>query len=239
MKEGFFVNGAHSYQTLGMRVLQRNIGSAPKDDYTERVPFCNVTYDFGRICGEQTYGERTVSYTLEFICFNKKAAQYKIIKILEKLRWSGRKNLYDDLLPDYHFRAREPNVSWSENHGVYTFDIDFPADPDFVANVDDSGADSIPDFDSSSVILPDIDGDGSITPRDASMILSAYSNLATGKESGLTPEQERAADANMDGLIMPLDASLVLSFYSELATGKYECTEKGWAKFLNDVKEGI
>lgn len=236
MKEGFFVNGVHSCYTLELRILQRNIGSAPKDDYTERVPFSSVTYDFGRIYGLPTYGERTISYTLEFICFNKKSAQDKIVKILGKLRWSGRKNLYDDLLPDYHFRVREPNVSWSESHGVYTFNIDFPAAPEFIANIDDSGAGSIPDFEPSDVVLPDINGDGSITPTDASMILSAYSNLATGNESGLTPDQERAADANMDGQIMPLDASLVIRFYSELATGKYKCTAEDWAKFLNDVK---
>lgn len=239
MKEGFFVNRVHSYETLGTRILQRNIGSAPKDNYTERVPFSSVTYDFSRIYGAPTYGERTISYTLEFLCFNKKSAQSKILKILEKLKWSGRKNLYDDLLPDYHFRVREPTIKWNESHGVYTFNVDFPAEPEIIANTDDSGADNIPDFEPSDVILPDINGDGSITPADASMILSAYSKLATGEESGLTPDQERAADANMDGLIMPIDASLVLRFYSELATGKYECTTEGWAKFLNDVKGAI
>lgn len=102
MIEGFSVNGVHSYHTFGLRILERKIGSAPKDSMTERVPFSNVTYDFSRIFGKQSYGERTLSYELEFICMDKKIAQERVIEILKKLKWDGRKNLYDDLLCDYH-----------------------------------------------------------------------------------------------------------------------------------------
>lgn len=239
MKEGFFVNGMHSYGTLGMRILQRNIGESQKDNYIERVPFSSVVHDFSQIYGESTYGERTISYTLEFICLDKKAAQEKILMFTENMKWSGYKKLYDDLTPDYCYKAREPAVSWSENHGVYTLSVNFPAAHEMInVSGDTFGGVDISDADLSNAVLPDVDGDGEITPADSSAIISAYAKLATGESTGFTPDQERKADANMDGAITPLDASLVLRFYSELATGHYTATNEGWAAFLNDVRKG-
>ena len=80
MREGIFVNGAHSYGTHGLSCLKRNIGEPPKDEYTERVPYSNVLYDFGGLYGDQTYGERRLSYTFEFVCFHRNMAQDKIMK---------------------------------------------------------------------------------------------------------------------------------------------------------------
>ena len=240
MKEGFFVNGTHSYGTLGMRILQRNIGESSKDDYTERVPFSSTVHDFSRIYGEPAYGERTISYTLEFICLDKKAAQEKIMMFIENMRWGGYKKLYDDLMPSYCYKVREPAISWSENHGIYTFTVNFPAAHDIIATAGDTfGSVDISDDDLQNAVLPDVDGDGEITPADSSAIISAYAKLATGESTGFTPDQERKADADMDGSITPLDASLVLRFYSELATGHYEATNEGWAAFLNDVRKGV
>lgn len=223
MIEEFSVNGVHSYHTFGLRILERKIGSAPKDSMTERVPFSNVTHDFSRIYGKQSYGERIISYELEFVCMNKKIAQDKIIEILKKLKWDGRKNLYDDLLCDYHYEVREPEIDFSESHGVYNFKMKFPANPEIKPNI--------------SVVLPDVNGDNSVDAADVSMILDAYSKLSTGEKTDLTWEQIQAADADMDGMITSGDASLVMGFYSELATGKYECTIEGWTAYLNDMKK--
>lgn len=223
MIEEFCVNGVHSYQTFGLRILERKIGSAPKDDMTERVPFSSVTYDFSRIYGKQSYGERILSYELEFVCMNKKIAQEKIISILKKLKWDGRKNLYDDLLCDFHYEVREPEIDFSENHGVYNFKMKFPANPEIKPNT--------------SIVLPDVDGDSFVNSADASLILDAYSKISTGEKSGLTWQQLQAADADMDGKITSGDASLIMGFYSALATGQYECTTEGWTAYLNDMEK--
>lgn len=229
MREGFFVNGAHTYGTHRLRCLSRQTSSAPKDDYTERVPFSNAVYDFGNICGRQSYGERQLSYVFEFLSFHRKMAQDKIMNIKQWLRWSGYTELYDDLLPDYHYMVREPSVSFSEEHGVYKLSMVFPAAPEIVPNPNKSH-----ELAPEDVILPDINGDGRVNSIDVSMILAAYSAISTGQDTGLTEAQLKACDANRDGKITASDATLVSEFYSALSTGRYECTAAGWAQFLND-----
>ena len=85
---------------------------------------------------------------------------------------------------------------------------------------------------------PDITGDGRVSAADASLILAAAANLGTGRESGLTPEQEQLADVNRDGKINAIDASLVLSFAADLGVGKYSSSQEGWIEFLNNQSAG-
>lgn len=80
--------------------------------------------------------------------------------------------------------------------------------------------------------FPDIDGDGTITTADASMVLKACANIRAGEPSGLTPEQEDLADANRDGIINSVDASLILSFSSGCSTGNYTNDQTGWNTFM-------
>ena len=81
---------------------------------------------------------------------------------------------------------------------------------------------------------PDIDGDGSVTSIDASMVLSAYANIQAGEPSGLTPEQEDLADANRDGIINSIDASLIMSFYAACSSGEYINNQTGWTTFMTE-----
>jgi hypothetical protein rflaF_05884 len=233
--EGITVNGVHSYYRHGLRILKRSVSAAPKDDYTERVPFSSVTYDFGSVCGRQSYGERTLSYKFELLCFHKRRAQEKIVNILEWLHWSGRKELYDDLLPDYHYEVREPTVGWEENHGIYTFSVVFKASPHIKPN-------SNKKYTADTVNFPDVNGDGVVDASDSSLILNAYTKLLSGEDTGLTQAQMQAADADMDGKITASDSTLVLGFYTATLSGKYENNPKGWAEYLNDAmnkNEGV
>lgn len=66
----------------------------------------------------------------------------------------------------------------------------------------------------------DVNQDGYVDARDASMILSLYSKLTTNDE--LTQEEMdkiKRSDVNGDGYVDARDASLVLSFYAGLSTG--------------------
>lgn len=228
MTEGITIDGIHSFYRHRLRITKRSVGNAPKDDYTERVPFSNITYDFSTVYG-QSFGERTLTYQLEFICFDKKKAQDRMVDILRWLHWKDRKNLYDDLLPDYHFEVREPDVKWNESHGVYKFDLTFKANPEIVPNKG---------YLLKNSVLPDVNDDGLVDARDSTLILEAYSKLSTGEDSGLDEEQAKRADANTDGLINSVDSSLVLGFYAELSTGHYSCTPEGWTEYLNDFYGG-
>lgn len=67
--------------------------------------------------------------------------------------------------------------------------------------------------------LGDLDGDGKINSSDATLILVAYSALATDSDTGLTDKQLEFADVNKDGVIDASDASAVLVYYSYASTG--------------------
>ncbi len=65
----------------------------------------------------------------------------------------------------------------------------------------------------------DVDADGTITPYDASMVLTHYSCLATGDKGVLGKAVLEYADYDGNGYIDPQDSSMILSRYAELATG--------------------
>lgn len=230
MIKGISVNGKHSYYTFNLRMLSRSVGSPPKDDHTERVPFSNVTYDFDSIFGKSSYGERTLKYQFEFIDMRLEMSEDKLINILNWLHWSGRLDLYDDMLPNYHFEVREPEVSWSENHGIYTFDMTFKANPAIVPNPNKLK------YNEGNVIIPDVNEDGTVDSSDASVILSSYGSSMTGDDSELTDSQKLAADADMDGSVNASDASMVLAFYGKLSTGGYKglTLAQAWAAYLTE-----
>ena len=64
----------------------------------------------------------------------------------------------------------------------------------------------------------DVDYDGMINAVDASVILSYYAGLSTGKDRGFSAVQKQTADVNRDGVIDAVDASYILSFYAFLST---------------------
>jgi hypothetical protein len=64
----------------------------------------------------------------------------------------------------------------------------------------------------------DVNGDGMVDARDASMILVYYAKMSTGGEGGFTEEQKKAADLNGDGFIDAKDASAVLAIYAKAST---------------------
>lgn len=238
MKAGIFVNGKHSYHSFGLRILKRSIGAAPKDDHTARVPYSNVTYDFDSIFGGSSYGERPLSYKFELSCRNVRHARDRIIDIINWLHWNDRLDLTDDMFPGYYFEVREPSVDYSESHGFYTFSVVFKAAPEM------KPLPEVRKFNASTVTIPDINGDGIIDSADASMILTAYSKIIAGEDTGLTDKQLKACDANLDGTIDSADASLVTQFYTEAVAGKYAglTVQQAWAEFLNEyfnMKEGV
>lgn len=65
----------------------------------------------------------------------------------------------------------------------------------------------------------DTDGDGDITPNDASNALSAYAAISTGGTYGITNANFYIYDVDRNGEISPYDASMILSFYAYLSTG--------------------
>lgn len=74
--------------------------------------------------------------------------------------------------------------------------------------------------------LGDVNFDGKVDAKDASLILVAYSKASTGGDYGLTDDQKKAAEVNGDGKIDAKDASLVLKYYAYTSTGGTDTIEK-------------
>ena len=68
--------------------------------------------------------------------------------------------------------------------------------------------------------LGDVNEDGKVDAKDASMVLVAYVKSSTGAEHGLSEAQAKAANVNGDALIDAKDASFILSYYAMASTAE-------------------
>lgn len=78
--------------------------------------------------------------------------------------------------------------------------------------------------------LGDVNGDKAIDSIDASYVLAAYANKATGHDSGFNSTHIAAADVNKDGEVDSMDSSIILSYYAFTATGNKNTFEEYLAK---------
>ncbi|MBR4361332.1 MAG: leucine-rich repeat protein [Ruminococcus sp.] len=66
--------------------------------------------------------------------------------------------------------------------------------------------------------LGDVNEDGMIDAKDASLVLVEYSKASTGGNGEFIQAQKKASDVNSDGMTDAKDASLILSYYSYVST---------------------
>ena len=207
---------------LGFRLLSRQIGEPPKDDRSERVPFSNITYEFG----EPSYGERTLTYQLDLLSSDRRNVQFLLSELRRHLSWSGLRDLHDCALPDYHFEVRAPSVRAEDGQNTVTVvTVIFRAEPAMLPNC-------VPALLESEKRYPDLNGDGHVDAADASIILTAAEQIAAGKSSGLTPAQELLADADLDGSITEADSLLVLQYAAAVSAEQFDDNLQSWLKYL-------
>ena len=70
--------------------------------------------------------------------------------------------------------------------------------------------------------LGDVNEDGKVDAKDASLILVYYSKMSTGGDGGFTEAQISAANVNDDTLIDAKDASFILAYYAMASTASGE-----------------
>lgn len=221
--KGITFAGAHSWYSHGLRLLERNIGMPPKDEHKERVPYSSITHDFSQLYGAAAYGERTLVYKFEFLCMNRIEVQSRLDAISAWLSCCGKQALRDDMIPGYHFDAECVSMPYTEHHGVCTITATFRASPFRIP-------DNLPNPHIGH--YPDVNGDGTVDATDAALILEAAGRLGAGEASGLTPEQEAIADADLDGAITATDAAIVSEFAALTGSGNYTNDAAGWAKYM-------
>ena len=76
-----------------------------------------------------------------------------------------------------------------------------------------------------SLPLGDVNNDGKVDAKDASLILVEYASLSTDGKSVLSDEAKTAADVNKDGKADSKDASAVLQYYAYTSTGGTDSIE--------------
>lgn len=227
MNAGFTIDlgeklGFWSPAGLGFRLLSRQIGEPPKDDRTERVPYSNVTYEFGT----PSYGERTLTYQLDLLGKDRRNVQFLLSELRRHLSWSGLRDLHDSALPDYHFEVRAPSVKAEDGQNTVTVvTVIFRANPAMLP-------DCLPALRDNEKRYPDLNGDGHVTAADAALILTAAEKIAAGQSSGLTPAQELLADADLDGSITEADSLLVLEYAAAVSAGQFADTMQSWQTYL-------
>lgn len=216
--------GFWSPSELGLRLLSRKIGEPPKDNRKERVPFSNITYDFGD--RYPSYGERTLTYQFDLLCRDRRKTQCLTAELRRNLCWHGVRELHDSALPDYHFEVRAPSVKTEDGQfSVLIVTVTFQAHPAMIPNC-------VPALTESELRYPDINDDGHVTAADAALILSAAGKIAAGEPSGLTEAQELLADADLDGRITEADSLLVLQYAAAVAAGAFADSRRNWQTYL-------
>lgn len=68
---------------------------------------------------------------------------------------------------------------------------------------------------STTILKGDVNFDGKIDARDASLVLAEYTRIIDGEEPTFTPEQFEAADMDDSGTLSAADASAILAIYAE------------------------
>ena len=88
---------------------------------------------------------------------------------------------------------------------------------------------------SEGYMLGDVNSDGKVDAKDASLVLVEYSKMSTGETGDFTNTQQLAGDVNFDSKIDAKDASFILSYYAlaSTTTGQVEGMKEYMDKQLN------
>lgn len=113
--KGFTINGEHSYDDYGLYISKRTVGLPTKTSIRKTVPFMNGFYDFSRINGGDTWGERPLSYTFDIVCDTVEETDAEVTRILNWLGNIHEADIYDDTMPDYHFHGSFDSASQDES----------------------------------------------------------------------------------------------------------------------------
>lgn len=69
-------------------------------------------------------------------------------------------------------------------------------------------------------LMKDVNFDGSIDGKDATIVFTEYAHTSVGERSTFTPTQKFVADTDFDGAVTAVDASCILSTYAINSTDR-------------------
>lgn len=134
--KGFTINGKHSFVDYGLHVKKRQLGFPKKNKIHKTVPFMSGYYDFTKINGNVTWGERPLSYTFDIIGDTPEEVDAECTRILNWLGNVHDADIYDDTMVGYHlhgsFDSATPSESEDGEHTELT--VSFVCHPFKISN---------------------------------------------------------------------------------------------------------
>lgn len=131
---GIYVGGKHSYRDFDLYIAARHNDIPEKDSIKERVPYSNKTYDFSRIGGGDTYGDRVLSYTFDIVGETVEEMERNKTAVINWLSAVFDEDIYDDDVTGYHFHGSYSGKSWSEDGAQGQLTVTFACYPFQIAN---------------------------------------------------------------------------------------------------------
>lgn len=106
MGYGIRFNNLHSYDDLGLIVLDKKITTPTKTKIKENIPFMNGTYDFSDLYGGNCFSERTLEFTFKLKHNNRIRLEFIKTRIENWLMGTNTQvKLIEDDLPGYYYLA--------------------------------------------------------------------------------------------------------------------------------------
>lgn len=127
--EGIMANGVHSYRDLGFCIAERRIGFPQKEIKKQKIPYMHGAYNFGKMAGEEIYGERTLEYVFEIAEFTTREMEQQKDMIANWLACIFETEITDDFDPDYKFFGSLEKMDWDENFGEGSLKASFTVYP--------------------------------------------------------------------------------------------------------------
>lgn len=132
--DGITINGVHSYADMGLHISGRKIDLPSKRIIRKTVPFMNGSYNFTKLNGDVTWGDRTISYTFDIIGETVEEMDAKRTEVVNWFCNMDEVDIYDDTIPDYHFHGSYETPSQNEDAEKTELTITFNCYPFMIAN---------------------------------------------------------------------------------------------------------
>ncbi len=214
----YMMNGKQYYQGIKLETSYSDY-DADVNFNVENVD--SITFTFGRIddtdqndANLMIYKDGTLWYTI-----NQPQASLARAFTIDTTEFSTLSFRIESNYCTYAIANIAINGDYSDfSDGSYAVNQDVYADSSKITDISAIIAEE-EEKEAAKATLGDVNEDGTVDSSDASKVLAAYAQKATGGELGLTESQERNADVNMDGAVDSSDASSILGFYAYSATG--------------------
>lgn len=136
MLDQLIIGTKKSLDDFGASLAEREIGTPPKKEIKETVPFSNLTYDFSKIDGEIYYEERELKYVFEMIADTPEELEDMKTEFSTWVMNVMDESIFDPYIPNYHFVGTYADIKYSDDDWMIktTATVKFDAYPYKIAN---------------------------------------------------------------------------------------------------------